>query len=64
MTDVTGGRCFRCGGLRKVMMSMKIDDKTIYLCGNCYRDFTMFLEGYVLNHLVKFEDKREVVTDD
>ncbi len=43
------------------MTSMDIDGKTITLCGDCYRDFTMFLEGYMLNHFVKFEDKLKVV---
>jgi len=61
MNDVSGGRCFRCHGLRKVLVSMDIDGKTISLCGDCYRDFTMFLEGYMLNHFVKFEDKLKVV---
>ena len=61
MTDVSGGRCFRCHGLRKVMMSTKIDDKTISLCSDCYYDFNLFLEGYTVNRLVKFEDKREVM---
>ena len=61
MTDVSGGRCYRCHGLRKVLVSMDIDGKTISLCGDCYRDFTMFLEGYMLNRFVKFEDKLKVV---
>ena len=61
MTDVSGGRCFRCRGLRKVLTNIEIDGKSISFCGDCYRDFTMFLEGYVVSHMVKFEDKREVV---
>ena len=64
MTDVSGGRCYRCHGLRKVLVSTDIDGKTISLCGDCYRDFTMFLEGYVVSHLARYEDKREVITDD
>lgn len=64
MTDVSGGRCFRCGGLRKVLVSMCIDGQTISLCGDCYRDFTMFLDGYVVSHLAKYQDKRECVIDD
>ena len=61
MSDVSGGRCFRCNGLRKVLTSMKIDDKTITLCGECYYDFSLFLEGYVVNRMVKFTDKRNVI---
>ena len=60
MTD-NPQRCFRCRGIRKVLVLMKIDDQPIHLCGNCYRDFALFMEGYVVNHLVKFEDKREVM---
>ena len=61
MTDVSGGRCFRCRGLRKVLTTITIDNQPISLCGDCYRDFTMYLEGYVVSHMVKFEDKREVM---
>lgn len=60
MNDDSDMRCFRCRGIHKVMMSTRIDDKPIRLCGNCYRDFTLFLEGYVVNPLVKYEDKREM----
>ena len=64
MTDASGVRCFRCGGLKKVMMNMKIDDKTICLCGSCYHDFTLFLEGFIVSHIAKYQDKREGVHDD
>ena len=53
-------RCYRCRGIHKIMLKTKIDDKPIRLCGNCYRDFLLFLDGYVVNPLVKYEDKREM----
>ena len=52
-------KCFRCRGLKKVMLRMTIDGKSIRLCGSCYRDFTLFLEGYVVNPLVKFQEAQE-----
>lgn len=59
MTADSDKRCFRCGRLRKVMMSMKIDDRPIMLCGECYRDFTLFLEGYIVNCLGRIQNDRE-----
>ena len=35
------------------MVNMRIDGNPVCLCANCYRDFTLFFEGYVLNLRVK-----------
>ena len=52
-------RCFRCGAHRKVLVNIKIDDGHICLCGDCYRDFALFFEGYVVNAEVMIDDKKE-----
>ena len=52
-------QCFRCGARRKVLMNMRIDDSNIRLCGNCCRDYVLFLEGYVVNTAVKCGDWKE-----
>lgn len=52
-------KCFRCRGVNKIMINIKIDDNSVRLCGNCYRDFTLFFEGYVVNPMVKYTDMRE-----
>ena len=52
-------QCFRCGARRKVFMNMKIDDSRICLCGDCYRDYTLFFEGCVVNPMVMIDNKKE-----
>ena len=52
-------RCFRCGARRKVFVNMKIDDSRICLCGDCYRDYTLFFEGCVVNPMVMIDNKKE-----
>ena len=52
-------QCFRCGARRKVLVNMRIDDSNIRLCGDCYRDYTMFFEGYVVNPMVMVDNKKE-----
>ena len=52
-------QCFRCGARRKVLVNMRIDDNNIRLCGDCYRDYTMFFEGYVVNPMVMVDNKKE-----
>lgn len=52
-------QCFRCGARRKVLVNMRIDDNNIRLCGDCYRDYTMFLEGCVVNPMVRCSDRKE-----
>ena len=52
-------QCFRCGARRKVRVNMRIDDNNIRLCGDCYRDYTLFFEGYVVNPMVMVDNKKE-----
>ena len=52
-------QCFRCGAHRKVFVNMKVDDSRICLCGDCYRDYTLFFEGCVVNPMVRCSDKKE-----
>ena len=52
-------KCFRCGARRKVLVNIKIDDGHICLCGDCYRDYALFFEGYVVNPMVMVDDKKE-----
>ena len=52
-------KCFRCGAHRKVLVNMRIDNSNIHLCGDCYRDYTLFFEGYVVNPMVRYSDRKE-----
>lgn len=52
-------QCFRCGARRKVLVNMRIDGSNIRLCGDCYRDYALFLEGYVVNPMVMVDNKKE-----
>ena len=52
-------QCFRCGAHRKVLVNMRIDASNIRLCGDCYRDYALFLEGYVVNPMVMVDNRKE-----
>ena len=52
-------KCFRCGAHRKLLMNMRIDDGHIRLCGDCYRDFTLFFEGCAVDPKVMCGDRKE-----
>lgn len=55
--DLLSKRCFRCGGIYKLMLNIKIDDNTIPFCASCYRDFTLFMDGYEINPMVSLDRK-------
>ena len=59
MSEEDDKRCFRCGAYRKVLVNMRIDDSNIRLCGDCYRDYTLFFEGCVVNPMVMIDNKKE-----
>ena len=59
MSEDDDKKCFRCGAHRKVLVNIKIDDGHICLCGDCYRDYALFFEGYVVNPMVMIDDKKE-----
>ena len=59
MREEDDKKCFRCGAHRKVLVNMRIDDGHIYLCGDCYRDYTLFFEGCVVNPMVRCSDRKE-----
>ena len=51
--------CFRCKSVNMFMTGVKINDTLIYLCPNCYFDFTLYLSGCVVNPMVMVGDKKE-----
>ena len=55
MSEEDDKQCFRCGVHPKVLITPVIDNKPVHLCIDCYRDFILYLEGCVVNPMIKVQ---------
>ena len=57
-------RCFRCGAHPNVLINMTVNEAEFKLCPQCFADFGLFLQGNVIDRMVRVERGHRIRKED